>query len=53
VWYSLEIAVFVSKQRECRWGVDSGKQKGLWSVVVRAWWVEVGWTVAVNLLHSG
>jgi hypothetical protein len=53
MFYSLEVAVFVSGLRERRWGMDVGRQDRIVSVVVRVWWVEVGCTVALNLMRSG
>jgi hypothetical protein len=53
MFYSLEVAVFVSALRDRRWGMDVGRQDRIVSVVVRVWWVEMGCTVALNLMRSG
>jgi hypothetical protein len=51
--YSIECAVFLVPLKRREWGVEWGRQARIWSVVVKLWWVEVGGTVAVNLLWGG
>ena len=50
MWYSLEVALFLCRGKGRAWGMDVGRQARMVSVVVRLGWVEVGCTVAVNLL---
>lgn len=50
--YSIELAVFLVPLKRREWGVMGGKQRRMWSVVVKAGWCEVGVTLAVNLLWS-